>query len=100
MAAARAGSKWVQSDSATKTAVSVGAADTSIVAANQKRVEVTVCNDSANIIYLALGSAAAINQGVRVNASGGSYTTSAFTGEIRGWATVGASTAVVSEITR
>jgi hypothetical protein len=75
-------------------AVTVGAASAQIVAANDARVEVTICNDHATqVVYLALGATAVANQGIRLNAAGGSYTTSSFTGAINGIAT-GAGTVV------
>lgn len=82
-----------------KAAVTVGASDTSIVAANPQRVEVTIVNDHATqIVYLALGAAAVANQGIRLNAAGGSYTTNAYTGEIRGIATGAGTVVVYSEV--
>jgi hypothetical protein len=57
-------------------------------------VEVTICNDHATqVVYLALGATAVANQGIRLSAAGGSYTTSAFTGAINAIAT-GAGTVV------
>ncbi len=41
--------------------------------ANKARTSATFINDSDVVIYLRLGSEAAVNSGIRLNASGGSY---------------------------
>lgn len=83
----------------THDSVSVGTSSVEIVAANNDRVEVTICNDHASqILYLSLGGTAEANKGIRVNAAGGSYTTSAYTGAINGIATGAATVATVSEV--
>lgn len=91
-----------QTDTATNPAisVSVGAADIQIVPANTGRVEITICNDHATqIIYLSLGGAAAVvSKGIRLNAAGGSYTTTSYTGEIRAIASGAATVACITEI--
>lgn len=80
-------------------AVSVGTSSTLIVAANEGRVEVTICNDHATqVLYLGLGVPAVANQGIRLNAAGGSYTTTSFTGAINGLATGATTPAVGAEI--
>lgn len=79
--------------------VSVGAASVEVVPANRNRLEVTVCNDHATqVLYLSLGGTAVVGQGVRLNAAGGSYSTSAFTGAINAIATGAATPACFSEI--
>lgn len=79
--------------------VAVGGSDVQLVAANGDRVEVTVVNDHATqIVYLKLGAAAVLNEGIRLNAAGGSYTTSAFTGEIRAIATGAGTNVTVAEV--
>ena len=45
----------------------------SVIAANQNRQFANLTNDSAQVIYLALGSTAVLNSGIRLNAGGGSY---------------------------
>ena len=82
-----------------KSAVTVGASDTQIVPANGARVAVVICNDHAsNILYLALGGTAVANQGIRVNAAGGTVFLPEFTGEIRGIATGAGTVVTFSEI--
>ncbi len=74
--------------------VSVGTSSVEVVPANEQRVEITICNDHASqIVYLALGGAAVANRGIRLNAAGGSYTTTSFTGAINAIAS-GAATGV------
>ena len=47
--------------------------DTLALAANAMRVYALFVNDSNSPIYLSLGAAAVTNQGIRLNANGGSY---------------------------
>lgn len=89
--------KWVDSDTAGgsgSAAVSVSGSDIALVAANADRTAVTICNDHATqIVYLAFGTTAVINQGIRLNAAGGTITITWWTGAIRAIAS-GASTVV------
>ena len=82
------------------TTVSVGGTSTSVAAANPTRVEITITNDHASqIVYLKLAAAAAeLNKGIRLNAAGGSYTTRAYTGEIRAIASGAATGVLVVEV--
>lgn len=57
----------------THTAVSVGVASGTALAANPRATYRMFQNDSANTIYLMIDAAAVVNQGIRLNASGGSY---------------------------
>jgi hypothetical protein len=82
--------------SGSTTAVSVALTDTSILALNTGRREVTLVNDGANVVYLSFGRAAAANNGVRL-AAGASYTTNNWTGSINGIALVGATVITVAE---
>jgi len=59
--------------SVTNTAVSVGSTSTTILAANANRKYAVIVNDSDTVIYLALGAAASVNSGIRLNANGGAY---------------------------
>lgn len=90
-----------QTDTATNAAagVSVGTSSVTVVAANPQRVEVTICNDHATqVVYLALGPLAFANVGIRLNAAGGSYTTTSYTGIITAIATGAATGVAFSEI--
>ena len=79
--------------------VTVGTSSTTVVATNYARREVVLTNDHAsNIVYLALGSAAVLNQGIRLNPGGGTYITENFTGTINAIATGSGTTVTYSEI--
>lgn len=54
--------------------IAVGAVSTPILAANALRKTATIVNDSVQPVYLAIGTVAVANAGIRLNASGGSYT--------------------------
>lgn len=54
--------------------VTVGATSTAVVSANTDRIGLILTNDSDEVIYLAFGAAAVLNQGARLNAGGGSCT--------------------------
>jgi len=53
--------------------VTVGSTSTEITGANNSRKYAIFVNDSDEIIYLSLGSAAVMNKGIRLNANGGAY---------------------------
>ena len=79
------------------TAVSVATSSTPIVGQNLGRRELTITNDGANIVYLALGSTAIASNGIRLAASGGSYTTSRWQGPVSAIALTGATVVTVAE---
>ena len=58
---------------ATHTTLGVTAATQAALAANANRLYVLLVNDSDAVIYLKIGAAAVLNQGIRLNANGGSY---------------------------
>jgi len=60
-------------DTVTNTAVSVADTSTTILSANDARKYALIVNDSDTVIYLALGAAAVVNSGIRLNANGGAY---------------------------
>lgn len=57
----------------TNRGVNVAAASTLIRPANTDRGYMAVVNDSDTVIYLALGAAAVLNRGIRLNARGGTF---------------------------
>ena len=57
--------------------VSVGGTTTKVLDANTARRFVEIVNDSDETVYLALGDAAVMNKGIRLNASGGSFSINA-----------------------
>lgn len=60
----------------------IGASTTAALAANTSRKYVLLVNDSDSVIYIKIGAAAVLNQGIRLNASGGSYEMSAIHGNL------------------
>ena len=84
----------------TSGAVTVGNTDTSVLAANNSRKSATFVNDSDESIYLQLGAAAVLNEGIRLNAAGGSYEinhTNLFTGAVNAICTSGSKVLTVTE---
>ena len=57
----------------THTAPSIGTTSTTALASNAGRLYALLINDSDETIYLKLGVAAVANEGIRLNANGGSY---------------------------
>jgi len=47
--------------------------NTELTGANANRKYLLIVNDSANVVYITLGNAAALHEGIRLNANGGSY---------------------------
>ena len=67
---------------ATHTAVNVTTSSAAVLAANANRLHALLVNDSDTAIYLKLGATAVANQGIRLNASGGSYEMSELEGNL------------------
>ena len=90
----------------TSGAVSALITTTTVAAANISRRELTVVNDHATqIVYLALNTTdgstvptAVANQGIRLNAAGGSWTTNAYKGPVAAISVGGTSVLTVAEI--
>jgi len=77
------GTAWFSSkQTLTHAAVTVGAATTAALAANANRKYALLINDSDTAIYIKFHAAAVANQGIRLNASGGSYEMSAQQGNL------------------
>ena len=66
----------------THSAVTVGNTTTAAIAANTARKYLLLVNDSDEAIYVKLGAAAVLNQGIRLNASGGSLELSVANGNL------------------
>tara|TARA_R100000808_G_scaffold8880_1_gene24800 strand:+ start:12675 stop:13076 length:402 start_codon:yes stop_codon:yes gene_type:complete len=83
-------------DSVTNFNVSVGTTSTAVRGSSTDRVMVALVNDSDAVIYIALGEAATINNGIRLNANGGSIVivNPTWTGTINAIATIASSTLV------
>ena len=66
--------KGVTAHTPAHSVVTVGSASTSVLAANANRKSALFVNDSDETIYLSVdGTAATLNDGIRLNANGGSY---------------------------
>jgi len=81
--------------------VSLGVASELILGRNTYRRHALLVNDSDAVIYLNLGSTAVANEGIRVNASGGSYEINldnAYFGEVHAVATGAAKKLMVTEV--
>ena len=57
--------------SITNFSVSIGTSSTQVLAANSNRKLLILVNDSDEPIYVSLGATATLNNGIRLNASGG-----------------------------
>jgi len=66
----------------THTQPTIAATTTVALVANTSRRYALFENDSDEIIYIKIGAAAVLNQGIRLNASGGSYEMSAEIGNL------------------
>lgn len=56
-----------------QTAVEIGTDSTNVLDSNDTRIYLLLTNDSDEAIYIKFGAAAALNEGIRLNANGGSY---------------------------
>ncbi len=63
-------------DSTTHTTASCTGTTGAALAANQGRVSALFVNDGTSVIYLKIGVVAVANEGIRLNANGGSYSVS------------------------
>jgi len=66
----------------THTEATVGTSTGVVLAANADRSYVKIINDSDTIIYLKVGAAAVVNEGIRVEANGGVFDMSADLGNL------------------
>lgn len=89
-----------RSSTATPTKVTIGATSTTVLAANTNRNFVDIVNDSDETIYVALASAAVMNEGIPLIAHGGSFeinATNMFTGAIYAICSSGSKNLAVTE---
>ena len=101
MAVKVSGSYIEQKDAADEpgTSVSVGTSSVEVAADNPDRAEIVVQNDHATqVVYLSLGGTAVANNGIRLNAAGGSWTSNSYTGAVSAIATGAATTVLVTEV--
>lgn len=86
--------------SATPTKVSVDSSDTQVIVANASRKFAQFVNDSDEVIYLALSATAVMNEGIRLNANGGSFEINLmnlYTGEVSAICASGTKNLTVTE---
>jgi len=80
------------------TKVTVADSTTEIVDTFSSRFELTIVNDSDEVIYLGLGEDAVLNEGVRLNPNGGSFSTDQFIGAVDGICASGSKNVTVLEV--
>lgn len=77
----------------------VGTSSGQVMAANPGALERTIVNDSANIVYLRLGTGnAVVGSGIRLNASGGAWTSTVYRGAVQAIASGAGSNVCLSEV--
>ena len=85
------------------TVADVATTSTLVLASNSDRLHALFVNDSDTTIYLKLGAAAVLNEGIRLNANGGAYEinwTNLFTGAVYGiHGSAGTKKVIVTEVT-
>ena len=89
----------VRFETATNTKVSIANTTTVALAAGPGRQFARFTNDSDEVIYLGLGAAAVLNEGVRLTAAGGVFEingTNIFTGAVNAISTSGSKNLCVS----
>ena len=87
-----------ESSASSNTKVTVALNSTTIIAANSDRRFVVIVNDSDEDVYLNLSGTAVINEGIRINANGGSYVEDIYTGIITGICATGGKNVTVVEV--
>lgn len=86
------------SSSTTSGKITVGSASTSVLSANSDRLSLAVVNDSDETIYINLSGTAVMNEGIRLNASGGSFETDKYTGAVTAICSSGSKNLTVTEL--
>lgn len=82
--------------------VNVGTTSTTLLSSNTSRKYALLVNDSDEDVYIKLGATAVLNQGIRINANGGSYELSLgngnlYTGSVNGICLSGSKKILVTE---
>jgi len=86
------------SSASTTSKVSVGNTSTSVLSANANRALAILVNDSDEEIYVYYGATAVINEGIRLNAEGGSVVEDNYTGVITAICSSGSKNLTVTEL--
>lgn len=76
----------------------VGSSSTTVLAANSDRIRATFINDSDETIYLKLGTGAELNKGIRLNANGGAWVETDYTGIVTAICSSGGKNLCVTEV--
>lgn len=84
--------------SSTSGKVSVGSITTTILASNPARKSAMIVNDSDEDVYLNYSATAVINEGIRINANGGSIREESYTGVITGITASGGKNVTITEL--
>jgi hypothetical protein len=95
-AASKALSQKATATSNTK--VTVGSTTTSVVSANADRISLTLVNDSNETIYISKSGTAVMNEGIRLNANGGSVLITDYTGAVAAICSSGSKNLTVCEV--
>jgi hypothetical protein len=72
--------------------------ETTVAAANEARVTLTLINDSANVIYVWKGTGAEVGKGTRLNAEGGAMVIDDYTGVVTAAAKTAKSNLCICEV--
>jgi len=84
--------------SSTSGKVTVGNSSTAILAVNANRKAAIIVNDSNQTVFLNYSATAVMNEGIRLNASGGSIREELYTGAITGICSSGSKNVTVTEM--
>ena len=85
---------------ATTTKQAIGSSNTQVIVSNASRKFAVFVNDSDEVIYLDLSATAVMNEGIRLNAAGGSYEinlNNLYTGEVSAICASGSKNLTVTE---
>ncbi len=78
--------------------ISVTNASTVIKSANSNRISLIIVNDSTREIYISKSGTATLNEGIRLNRSGGNITITDYAGAVSGITAAGTKDVTFSEV--
>jgi len=87
-----------KSDSAIHTALSIKTTATDVIVGNTERKQLILINDSDETMYLSLGGDALLNEGIRLNASGGTYSDDVYIGPVSAIVAVNDKNLLITEL--
>jgi hypothetical protein len=82
----------------TSSSIVVGNTSTLVLASRPLRENMILVNDSTQNIYLAYGTTALMNKGIRLNSAGGSLTDDTYTGQVSAICSSGGMVVTVTEL--